>query len=100
MEASLRLLKLKRKLPRPSAQVHGFGYIPNRTPPGNSLSRSGSSTLALTVSRRRGVLIQLWAYDTEADRRLWEELTAVPARRNSIRFITTYAGFENESSFT
>lgn len=41
---------------------------------------------------------ELWAYDTEADRRLWEELTPVPTRRNSIRFITTYAGFENESS--
>jgi hypothetical protein len=28
---------------------------------------------------------------------LWEELTPIPTRRNSIRFITTYAGFENES---
>ena len=41
---------------------------------------------------------ELWAYNSEADRRLWEELVPVPTRRNSIRFITTYAGFENESS--
>jgi phage terminase large subunit-like protein len=41
---------------------------------------------------------ELWAYDTKQDHRLWEELTPVPTRKNSIRFITTYAGFENESS--
>jgi phage terminase large subunit-like protein len=40
---------------------------------------------------------ELWAYTSENARRLWEELTPVPTRRNSIRFITTYAGFENES---
>jgi hypothetical protein len=40
---------------------------------------------------------ELWAYTSESSRRLWEELTPVPTRRNSIRFITTYAGFENES---
>jgi hypothetical protein len=28
---------------------------------------------------------------------LWEELTPVPTRRNSIRFLDTYAGFEGES---
>ena len=41
---------------------------------------------------------ELWAYDTEADYRLWEELCPVPTRRNSIRFVSTYAGFESESS--
>src|SRR6266542_1577611 len=40
---------------------------------------------------------ELWAYTSESSRRLWEELTPVPTRRNSIRFITTYAGFEGES---
>ena len=39
----------------------------------------------------------LWASTSEASRRLWEELTPVPTRRNSIRFITSYAGWENES---
>ena len=40
---------------------------------------------------------ELWAYTSEGSRRLWEELTPVPTRRNSIRFISTYAGFTNES---
>ena len=40
---------------------------------------------------------ELWAYTSESSRRLFEELTSVPTRKNSIRFITTYAGFEGES---
>ncbi|TKB75260.1 MAG: hypothetical protein E8D45_07850 [Nitrospira sp.] len=40
---------------------------------------------------------ELWAYASESARRLWEELTPVPTRKNSVRFVTTYAGWENES---
>lgn len=40
---------------------------------------------------------ELWGFTTERDHRLYEELTGVPTRLNSIRFITTYAGFEGES---
>src|SRR5262245_17542251 len=40
---------------------------------------------------------ELWGYTSESSMRLWEELTPVPTRRNSIRFISTYAGFEGES---
>ncbi|MGE5443328.1 MAG: terminase TerL endonuclease subunit [Ignavibacteriales bacterium] len=40
---------------------------------------------------------ELWGYVSERSRRLYEELTPVPTRKNSIRFITTYAGFEGES---
>jgi phage terminase large subunit-like protein len=40
---------------------------------------------------------ELWGYTSESSRRLWEELTSVPTRRNSLRFITTYAGWEGES---
>ena len=40
---------------------------------------------------------ELWAFTSESSHRLWEELTPVPTRRNSIRFIDTYAGFEGES---
>jgi hypothetical protein len=39
----------------------------------------------------------LWAYASESSTRLWEELTPVPTRRNSIRFVSTYAGFHGES---
>lgn len=41
---------------------------------------------------------ELWAYETENARRLYDELTPVPTRKNSIRFIETYAGFEGEST--
>jgi hypothetical protein len=40
---------------------------------------------------------ELWGYTSESSRRLWEELTSVPTRRNSLRFITTYAGWEGEA---
>jgi phage terminase large subunit-like protein len=40
---------------------------------------------------------ELWAFTSESARRMWEELTPVPTRRNSIRFVDTYAGFEGES---
>lgn len=38
-----------------------------------------------------------WGYVSEASRRLWDELTPVPTRRRSIRFVETYAGYEDES---
>ncbi len=40
---------------------------------------------------------ELWAYTSERSRRLWDELTPVPTRKNSVRAIGTYAGFLNES---
>src|SRR5437763_14512183 len=40
---------------------------------------------------------ELWAYVSESSTRLWEELTPVPTRKTSVRFISTYAGFEGES---
>jgi len=40
---------------------------------------------------------ELWGYSSETSRRLWDELTPVPTRKRSIRFVETYAGFEDES---
>lgn len=40
---------------------------------------------------------ELWAYTSERSRRLYEELIPVPTRNNSIRWVETYAGFEDES---
>jgi phage terminase large subunit-like protein len=34
---------------------------------------------------------------SEFDRRVWDEMTPIPTVQNSLRFISTYAGFENES---
>jgi phage terminase large subunit-like protein len=40
---------------------------------------------------------ELWAYTSERSRRLYEELIPVPTRKNSLRWIESYAGFEDES---
>ncbi len=40
---------------------------------------------------------ELWTYKTERDRKLYDECPPVPTRFNSIRWIETYAGFEDES---
>ena len=41
---------------------------------------------------------ELWAYTSERSRRLYDEMVPSPARKISCRLITTYAGFENEST--
>lgn len=43
------------------------------------------------------VYSELWGFSSEASRRLWDEMTPVPTRAKSARFIETYAGFEDES---
>jgi phage terminase large subunit-like protein len=40
---------------------------------------------------------ELWGFMSEKSTRLFEELCPVPTRKNSIRFISTYAGWEGES---
>lgn len=40
---------------------------------------------------------EIWAVTRENGRRLFEELTSVPTRKNSVKFIATYSGFEGES---
>lgn len=40
---------------------------------------------------------ELWAYTSEASRRLWDELTPPPTRPVGFRYVETYAGFTDES---
>lgn len=40
---------------------------------------------------------ELWGYTSETSRRFWSELTPVPTRKRSFRFIETYAGYTDES---
>lgn len=40
---------------------------------------------------------ELWGNVNEFDRRVWDEMVPIPTVTNSLRFISTYAGFENES---
>jgi phage terminase large subunit-like protein len=41
---------------------------------------------------------ELWGYESESSIRLWEELTPVPTRPRSIRYVETYAGYDGESA--
>lgn len=41
---------------------------------------------------------EAWGLTSEASQRLWEELTPVPTRPRSIRYVETYSGFDNESA--
>jgi hypothetical protein len=41
---------------------------------------------------------ELWGYTSERSRRLWDEMVPSPARKISCRLVTTYAGFEHEST--
>jgi phage terminase large subunit-like protein len=41
---------------------------------------------------------ELWGYVSERSRRLWDEMVPSPVRRISARLVTTYAGFEGEST--
>ena len=40
---------------------------------------------------------EIWAVTSENGRRVFEKLTSVPTRKNSVKFIATYSGFEGES---
>ncbi len=64
-----------------------------------TIIRALPSDYAGAAGSNHGLTIweEIWGYDSERATRLWEELTPVATRRNSIRFVATYAGFENES---
>jgi phage terminase large subunit-like protein len=58
-----------------------------------------ANDFAGAAGSRHGLVVhdEIWGSTSEASQRLFEELTRVPTRRNSIRFISTYAGFVGES---
>jgi Phage Terminase len=58
--------------------------------PSNYASAAGSNPVVT-------VFDELWAYDRERLRRLFDELVPPPTRRIACRLIVTYAGFEGES---
>lgn len=40
---------------------------------------------------------ELWGFNSERFKRLWDEMTPVPTRKRSIRYVESYAGFTDES---
>jgi phage terminase large subunit-like protein len=43
------------------------------------------------------VFDEVWGFQSERARRIWDELVPIPTRRISARLIVSHAGFENES---
>jgi phage terminase large subunit-like protein len=58
-----------------------------------------TSDYATAAGSNHGLTIwdELWAYQTENSQRLWDEMTPVPTKKISMRFVVTYAGFTGES---
>lgn len=67
-------------------------------PNGTFIQVLASSFKSIAGSRHSLTLWdELWGSTSEFDRRVWDEMVPIPTVNNSIRFISTYAGFENES---
>ena len=86
--------------------THNGALTRSATMTAKALTLSNGSTITVLASEYAGAAgsnhgltswDELWGYTSEASRRLWEELTPVPTRRNSLRLVTTYAGWEGES---
>jgi hypothetical protein len=59
--------------------------------PSNYAAAAGSNQVVATFD-------ELWAYDSERSRRLFDELVPPPTRKIACRLTVTYAGFEGESA--
>jgi phage terminase large subunit-like protein len=67
-------------------------------PTGTFIQVLGQSYKSVAGSRHSLTLWdELWGSTSELDRRVWDEMVPIPTVNNSLRFISTYAGFENES---
>src|SRR5690606_30035736 len=67
--------------------------------PNGTLIQALSNDYAGAAGSNHGLTLwsELWGFFSENSRRLWDELTPVPTRKNSIRYVETYAGFLGES---
>lgn len=67
-------------------------------PNGTFIQALGQAYKSIAGSRHAlTVWDELWGYVSENDTRVWDEMTPIPTVPNSLRFISTYAGFKNES---
>jgi len=67
--------------------------------PNGSVIQAVASDYKGAAGSNHGLTVwdELWGFMSENSRRMWEELTPVPTRSNSIRLVVTYAGWEGES---
>lgn len=89
----------------PTLQAIG-GSVPNTTlsvpiitMPNGTVIRAIPSNYEAQAGGSYGLTLwsETWTYKSERDRRLWEEMPPVPTRKTSVRWVETYAGFQNES---
>jgi len=67
--------------------------------PGGTIIKALAQSYRSVAGTRHGLTVwdELWGYGSEAARRCWDELTPIPTIPQSLRFISTYAGFEAQS---
>lgn len=67
--------------------------------PDGTFIKALSQSYRSIAGTRHGLTIwdELWGYNSEAARRAWDEMTPIPTIQQSLRFISTYAGFESQS---
>ena len=58
-----------------------------------------SQSFKAAAGSRHGLTLwdEIWGSTTESDRRMWDEMVPIPTVPLSLRFISSYAGFLNES---
>ncbi len=71
----------------------------NITLPNDTFIQALSSSYRAAAGSRHALTLwdELWGFMSELSHRLWDEMTPIPTIPGSLRFIATYAGFENES---
>lgn len=73
--------------------------VPHIKMPNGTLLKAIPNNYAGQAGGNYGLTLwsELWTYKTERDRKLYDECPPVPTRFNSVQWIETYAGFEDES---
>jgi phage terminase large subunit-like protein len=67
--------------------------------PNDTFIRVLAQSYTTAAGSRHAVTLwdELWGVNLEERKRMWDEMTPIPTVNNSLRIVTTYAGFVNES---
>jgi phage terminase large subunit-like protein len=99
----IKSLQLDPRYDRAKAEIPGYWDVLRRDIthlPSHSIIKALSGDYAgqAGMNPTASFWSELWGYTHEKSLRLWDEMTPVPTRPRSIRWVETYAGFEGESS--
>lgn len=82
------------------SQQAGYRTLKNEIRfPGGTVIKALANSYRSVAGTRHGLTLwdELWGYETEISLRCWDEMTPIPTIPQSLRFISTYAGFETGS---